>query len=303
MARFAVEMEIDFPEGVQFREYHRREDGHAFHVDWAWAERCRCETCRHEAAANVTLRNTFQLVRDLDVADVPTFYAYQPPVHQCPRCGHRQYLPPPFKRKDVKYTYRFEEHVLASLVGSTEAEVAERLGIAAETVAWIVKHRLADRKAKTVDAARVITDIGIDEISLKKRHKLYATVLTDLTDPQRPQILALAEGKDEAATRTCLEALTPAQRAAVRTHRTDLSPAIQAACRALLPESQSVLDRFHVAKLAGDLCDRRRKKNHGWLQAEPDDEGTAGLSFADVGVSPAEERLVAGRAGPPGGLV
>ena len=33
-------------------------------------------------------------------------------LHRCPHCGHRQSLLPPFKRRDVKYTYRFEEHVL-----------------------------------------------------------------------------------------------------------------------------------------------------------------------------------------------
>jgi hypothetical protein len=31
----------------------------------------------------------------------------------------------------------------------------------------------------------VITDLGIDELSLKKRHKLYVAVLTDLSDPDR----------------------------------------------------------------------------------------------------------------------
>ena len=33
---------------------------------------------------------------------------------------------PPFKRKDVSYTYRFEQFVLRSLIGSTAEEVARR---------------------------------------------------------------------------------------------------------------------------------------------------------------------------------
>src|ERR1700677_4876526 len=33
---------------------------------------------------------------------------------------------------------------------------------------------------------------GMDEISLKKRHKLYVTILTDLTRPEQPQVLVVA---------------------------------------------------------------------------------------------------------------
>ena len=42
---------------------------------------------------------------------------------------YRQHIIPPFKRKDVSYTYRFEQFVLRSLIGSTVEEVARRLGI------------------------------------------------------------------------------------------------------------------------------------------------------------------------------
>jgi hypothetical protein len=48
--------------------------------------------------------------------------------------------------------------------------VARRLGISAETVGRIVKNQLQD--AKTIDPKRKILDVGMDEISLKKRHKL-----------------------------------------------------------------------------------------------------------------------------------
>jgi len=89
----------------------------------------------------------------------------------------------PFKRKDTAYTYRFEKLVLRMLIGSNEAEVARRLGISAETVRFVVKNQLADSQAYVIDPQRVFTDLGFDEISLKKRHKLYVTIMTDLSDP------------------------------------------------------------------------------------------------------------------------
>lgn len=287
MARVTAEVELDLPDGVTLREYERITEGHAFHVEWTLPEQVRCERCGREQAARFAVRNKFEVVRDLDLWRQPSFFVYQPPQHQCVQCGRRQQAAVPFKRKDVKYTFCFEEQVVRSLIGSTAEEVAERLGIAAETVEYIVKQRFADEGTATVDPNRTITDVGIDEISLKKRHKLYATVLTDLTDPNRPQVLAVAKGKDEAAARACLAVLSPVQRAQVKTHRTDMSAAILAACRTDLPNSQSVIDRFHVAKAVGQWADRERKKNHADSYADPERERTQSLQSADVGIPPA----------------
>jgi len=295
MSRVTVEVELELPASVSLREYERIEDGHAFHVEWPLPEQVWCDRCGREQPAGFVLRNKFDVVRDLDLWGQPSFFVYPPPQHQCVQCGRRQQAAVPFKRRDVKYTYRFEEHVVRSLIGSTEEEVAERLGIAAETVALIVKNQFADDGTATVDPARTITDVGLDEISLKKRHKLYAMVLTDLSDPNRPQVLAVAKGKDEAAARACLAALTPEQRAQVKTHRTDMSAAILAACRTELPNSQSVIDRFHVAKVVGNWTDRERKKNHPRPCADAEREGTQSLQDPDVGVSSALARLEHGR--------
>ena len=43
---------------------------------------------------------------------------------------------------------------------------------------------------------------------------------------------------------------------------TDMGPAYLAACGVLLPNSQSVIDRFHVAKKLGEVADRASKKNY-----------------------------------------
>ena len=66
----------------------------------------------------------------------------------------------------VSYTYRFEQFVLRSLIGSTAEEVARRLGISAETVDRIVENQLTEDRQ--IDPQRVLTDIGLDELSLKR---------------------------------------------------------------------------------------------------------------------------------------
>jgi transposase len=239
----------------------------------------------------------------LDIWGQPSFWIYQPAYHRCPFCQHRQWLIPPFKRKDTSYTYRFEQQVLRLLIGSNEEEVVRRLGISAEMVGLVVRNQLADAKAKEVDPQRVVTDVGIDELSLKKWHKLYATILTDLTNPEQPEVLAVAEGRDEAAARKCLEKLAAAQRQQVQAYRADMAQAFHTACRDLLPKAQPVVDRFHVAKRFNEAIDGQRKKNHPSVQGEAVEGPAQGVPRLDVGVPPEPAHLVAGGEGTAGGVV
>jgi transposase len=255
-----VTIEVDLPPEVTITAYQRHGPGHGFEVSWPLPSRVRCDHCRREEDARLEYKNGVQVVRDLDLWGQPSFWVYQPAYHRCPYCHHRQHLIPPFKRKDVSYTYRFEQHVLASLIGSNAEEAARRLGISAETVELIVRNQLADAHDKQVDPGRQVTDLGIDELSLKKRHKLYATIVTDLSDPAHPSVLAVAEGRDKAAARKCLEKLSPEQRRQVQTYRADMAQAFHNACRALLPNAKPVVDRFHVAKKFNEAIDGQRKK-------------------------------------------
>jgi transposase len=290
----AITIDVDLPPGVTITAYQRHADGHGFEVSWPLPDRCRCDRCGREDKAYVEFRERVQVVRDLDLWGQPSFWIYQPPFRRCPWCHHRQFLIPPFKRKDTSYTYRFEQQVLRLLIGSGEEAVARRLGISAETVGLIVRNQLADAKAKQVDPQRRITDVGIDELSLKKRHKLYATILTDLTHPEQLEVLAVVDGRDEAAARKCLEKLTKSQRQQVQTYRADMAPSFHNACRELLPNAHPVVDRFHVAKLFNETIDGQRKKNHASVQSQAVEGPTEGVSLADVGVPPGPAGAVPG---------
>jgi hypothetical protein len=256
-----VKVKLDLPPGVELLGYERYGDGHGFEVKFPLPEFCRCALCGHEEAATYEYKKTVYVVRDLDLWGQPSFLIFQPSFHRCSRCGHRQEHFAPFKRKKVMYTYRFEEYVPRMLIGSNEEEVAGRLGISAETVALIVENQLKDDKQ--IDPERVIAHMGFDEISLKKRHKLYVTLMTDLTHPESPKVLAVAPGKNTVAAKKCLGKLTPQQRSAVQTHRVDMGKVYGPVCNGLLPGSRMVVDRFHVAKHFNDVVGDFRKKPRG----------------------------------------
>jgi len=253
-----VTIDMDLPDDLEIIGYERHDHGHGFEVSWPLPQTSTCDRCHHDEPLHLECKDQVQVVRDLDVWGQPSFWIHQTMYHRCSRCHHRQHLLAPFKRKNVTYTYRFEQHVLTMLVGSNEEEVAARLGISAETVARIVRNQLGE--LTTIDPARVITHIGLDEISLKKRHKLYVTILTDLSNPDRPEVLAVVRGKDEAAGQTCLGYLSEAQRKQVQTYRVDMGAAYHAAGRKMLPKARAVVDRFHVAKKFNEVVDRERKR-------------------------------------------
>lgn len=259
MCSVAVEIELDVPDGVTIRGYERHQAAHVFEVAFDLPERCTCPKCHHETDLHLKLKNDVLAIRDLDLFGQPSFWTYQPPMHQCPACRQRTQVPVPWKRPHVTYTLRFEQHVVEQLVGASVEDVARRLGISAETVERIAEWQLADERR--IPPEQVITSIGFDELSLKKRHKLYATILSDLSDPEHPRILAVAKGRDRAAAEACLAQLSPEQRAAIRSHRTDMSAVYPQVCQEWLPNSQLVIDRFHVAKHLGEIVDRVRKKH------------------------------------------
>jgi len=284
----SITLELDLPVGITVQSYQRHEDAHALEVAWDLPQTCTCSRCGHTEATRPEWKDEVRAVRDLDLWNQPCFWMYQIGYHRCSRCFRRQHLLPPFKRPETSYTYRFEEHVLRLLIGSNEAEVARRLGISTETVARIVQYQLST--AKVIDPERVITDIGMDELSLKKRHKLYATLMTDLSDPAQPRILAVAKGKDEQAALVCLGQLSATQQAQVQTYRVDMGPSFGKACKAQLTNAKAVVDRFHVAQKFNDTIDAERKKNHPRLQEPFDASAAQDVSVLDVGVSPRPQK-------------
>ena len=161
MARITID--VDLPPEVEISGYQRYQDGHGLEVRWPLPTRCRCEKCGHDDVAHIEFKTTPQAIRDLNLWEQPCFWIYQAPFHRCARCHYRQHIIPPFQRKDVSYTYRFEQFVLRSLIGSTAEEVARRLGISAETVDRIVENQLSEDRQ--FDPQTVIIVIGLDELS------------------------------------------------------------------------------------------------------------------------------------------
>ena len=176
----------------------------------------------------------------------------------------------------------------------TTAAAAPRAKLSRTAVAWalhalVVEHlsvaRIADalavswntantavldegRRLLIEDPARLdgVAVIGVDEHVWRhtRTGDKYVTVVIDLTalragtGPSR--LLAMVEGRSKQAFATWLTSQTPAWRAGVEVVAMDGFSGFKTATTEHLPDAVTVLDPFHVVRLAGDALDTCRRR-------------------------------------------
>lgn len=155
------------------------------------------------------------------------------------------------------FTLLFEDEVVLLLQGMmSKLAVATKLKIGPKVVDRVVGHRVS--QALTNQGLSDIRQLGVDETSRAKGH----TYFTVLTDREARKVVGLSLGKDsDAVGHAMIDMETRgADRQKVKVVTSDLSPAYIKAHRELLPDSDLVFDRFHLAQLMGKAVDSVRRR-------------------------------------------
>jgi transposase len=97
--------------------------------------------------------------------------------------------------------------------------------------------------------------LGIDEIALRKGHKDFVVVLSDL---DTHTLIGLASARTHAAIETVLLAWGSEVLSNVEEVSIDLSGSYRGLVRRLMPQAEIVADRFHVMKLVNDELNQAR---------------------------------------------
>jgi transposase len=183
-------------------------------------------------------------VRHLDIWGMKTLVHFPQRRFDCDVCGkpfteNPEWIDPKRRQTDI-----FEAHIYERVKNKTpRKQVALQEGLHEATVLEIFK-RQAKRAARQVDGQRVRV-LGVDEISLRKGHKQYALVLSDL---ERRRVIAVLSDWLKKTFEEWLEGLTEEERRAIKVVSMDMWEAYRQAVRKKLPHAQSVADRFHVMK-------------------------------------------------------
>jgi transposase len=202
-------------------------------------------------------------VRHLDIWGKKTFLHFLSRRFRCENCGKVFNEQLPFIEEHRRQTIALEQYVYESCLSSNRKKVAKQNGLSQSTVRNIF-NRLAQTK---VDYNRVLLTrvLGIDEISLKKRHKQFALVISDI---ERKCILAVLPDRKKETLFIWLSGLTKQQRRAIRYASIDMwSPYKEAVLKAL-PHVKVVVDRFHVMKHLNERISQIRRK----IQKNTEDE-------------------------------
>ncbi len=207
-------------------------------------------------------------VRDLDVWGMRTFIHFKIRRFECEECGHRftEELSAIAWRRHQ--TIRFEQEVYRRCLDSDKKAVASALHLGYSTVDGIFK-RFAKRQQRQLTFGHVRV-LGMDEIALKKRHKQYVLVLSDL---ERRCVLAVLPTREKAELERWWNTLTSDQQAAIRVVSMDMWRPYRSFVEQHLPQARIVADRFHVMKQLNEQLTKARRK----IQREADPETQAAL--------------------------
>jgi transposase len=251
---FTVTRLLDLPEFVAIGcEIEQRGEQEIVHLYCLSAHNAAlCPRCRQ--ISTTVHDEKGRCVRDLDVWGKCTFLHFSRRRFECEHCDK------PFTERlasidgQRRQTRRFEQQIYRACLRSTCKAVAVANWLHPVTVKGIFK-RWAKRTIRTKGPIMVRV-LGIDEISLKKRHKQYALVLSDL---QQRCVIAVLPDRSKEQLEAWFEQLSPGQRQNIQVVSIDMWNPYRQAVQAKVPQAKLVADRFHVMKQLNDRLTQIRR--------------------------------------------
>jgi len=188
-------------------------------------------------------------LRHLPILGKPCYLLIKPKRGICDNCKDG---PTTNQRLDwyeykSRYTKAYEAHVLFSLVNSTVSDVSIKENLGADAIDGILNRRI-DSKIdwKTVNSIGLL---GIDEISLRKGHQDYVTIITSRLK-NKTRILGVTKGREKHKISSFLCGIPKNKKRTIIGVCCDMYDGyVNAAKESLGKSIPIIVDRFHVAKL------------------------------------------------------
>ena len=208
-------------------------------------------------------------LRHLPILGKPTYILIRPKRYQCPYCENHPTTTQQVSWHDERspHTKAYETHVLLNLVNSTVVDVSIKEGLGYEAVQGIIDRRVSEEVDWT--EFKELEQIGIDEISAKKGHQDFFTIVTTRLATGEIRVLAVLPGREKATVKKFFSSIPKGLRKTIRVVCSDMYDGyINAVKEVLGKKVQVVVDRFHVAKLYRQGLDKLRKKELKRLKKE-----------------------------------
>jgi len=198
-------------------------------------------------------------LRHLSILGGKTYIHIRPARYQCLYCdaGPTTTQKTSWYQQGSPQTQAYEKHALLTLINGTVQDVSIKEGIGYEAVMGIIDRQIG----RKVDWNEVhwIEVLGIDEISLKKGHKDFVTLVTARTQGGI-QILAVLQDRKKSTVKRFLKTIPRRLRRQIAAVCSDMHEAFINAAKEVLGSKIIVIDRFHVAQLYRKGLEGLRKK-------------------------------------------
>ena len=211
-------------------------------------------------------------IRHLSILGKKTFIRLRPVRYQCPSCDGNPTTTQQLSWYNLRssYTKSYEEHILLGVVNSTIQDVCIKEHVGYEAIMGIIdRHIQAEVDWATFSRIDVI---GIDEISLKKGHRDFVTIVTGRID-DKTVILGVLSDRKKTTVKIFLAHIPHKLRKTITVVCSDMYDGfIYAAKEIFGKQVKIVIDRFHVAKLYRKGLDTLRKQELRRLKQELSEE-------------------------------
>jgi transposase len=207
-------------------------------------------------------------LRHLPILGRKTYIRIHPVRSQCPYCHGNPTTTQQLSWYTPKsaYTKVYEEQILLKLVNSTVQDVCMKEDLGYEAIMGMIDRHIQGE----VDWNQfVCLDVlGVDEISLKKGHRDFVTIVTGrLAD--ETCILGVLANRKKSTVKTFLSGMPRKLRKTIKAVCSDMYDGfIHAAQEVFGKRVKIVIDRFHVAKLYRKGLDTLRKHELQRLKKE-----------------------------------
>lgn len=211
-----------------------------------------CPDCK--SVSSTIKQYQSRCIRDSDIWQKRTFIHFKSRRFECQNCQTRFTEELNGVRWRRRQTNRFERKIYESCKEMSIKATAERFGLSQSTVQEIFNIWGKTHQAKS--SLNQVRALGIDEISLKKKHKQYALVISDL---DRHTVLAVLPNRDQETLMTWVNKLPSQVRKGIEVVSIDMWRPYRSVIQKLLPQAQIVADRFHVMKQLNDQLSKARR--------------------------------------------
>ena len=235
-----------------------------------------CHKCG-KPATKPNGRAPLRCIQHLSILDQPIYLEIEPLRYRCEHCDDgttttEQY---DWVERNATTTKGLDDYILRSVINSTVQDVSRKEKLGYKVIQSII-NRSVDKEVEW-QAFKDLTTLGLDEISLRKGHKDYVSIVSTVGIDGKLRVIAVIKDRNKEDIKAFFESIPSDLKKTVKQVCTDMYDGYVYAAIEVFGPQAVVIDRYHVAKLYRKPLDKLRIKEMARIKNEISDEEYAHL--------------------------